>query len=58
VVLGVANFPLAIFDPATDSVRPIPVPEGHQMYLSPDARRAVLWRYTNQSHIWLLDFGG
>jgi hypothetical protein len=49
---------LAIFDPATDSVRPIPVPEGHQMYLSPDARRAVLWRYTNQSHIWLLDFGG
>jgi Tol biopolymer transport system component len=49
---------MSVFDPATDSVRPIQVPEGYQMRLWPDGRHAVLWRYSNQSHIWLLDFGG
>jgi hypothetical protein len=48
----------SVFDPVTDAVRPIQVPEGHQMRLWPDGRHAVLWRYSNQSHIWLLDFGG
>jgi hypothetical protein len=49
---------MSVFDPATDSVRPIQVPEGHQMRLWPDGRHVVLWRYSHQSHIWLLDFGG